>query len=201
MKSKLLVLTLAPAMLIATARLTAEGEPTEAAGTKPPGKHHEEMIRRFDADGDGKLNEEEKAAAKTAMQQRQGEAREEALKRFDANGDGKLDDAERATAREAMQKGQGGKMTDEQRAKARAEFEAYAAKYDADGDGKLSPDERKSAREAWAAENPEKAAKMRAAADKDGDGTVSDAERRAAAKEMRKKQRKSGGAEPAAAAE
>jgi Ca2+-binding EF-hand superfamily protein len=182
-------------MLIATARLTADGETSTASGDKPPGQHKQEMLQRFDKDGDGKLNDEEKAAAKAAMQQRQGDMREEALKRFDANGDGKLDDAERATAQEAMHKQRGGQMTDEQRAKARAEFQAYAAKHDKDGDGKLSPEERKSAREAWAAENPEAAARMRAAADKDGDGTISDAERKEAGKEMRKKHRKKGGDE------
>jgi Ca2+-binding EF-hand superfamily protein len=183
-------------MLIATAQLCGEGESTGAPGGKPPGKHHQEMMQRFDKDGDGQLNDEEKAAAKSAMQQRQGEMRGEALKRFDANGDGKLDDAERAAAREAMPKERGGHMTDEQREKARAEFEAFAARHDKDGDGKLSPDERKSARDAWAAENPEKAARMRAAADKDGDGMVSDAERKEAVREMRKKHRKKSPGEP-----
>jgi len=174
-------------MLIATARLAAADDAT------PSGKHHEEILKRFDKDGDGKLNDEEKAAAKAAATERRDEMRDEALARFDANGDGKLDDTERAALREAMQKERGGKMTDEQREKVRAEFEAYAAKYDKDGDGKLSPEERKTARDAWAAEHPEAAAKIREAVDKDGDGTISAKERRVAAKEVRKKRKQGGG--------
>ncbi|MBE2215413.1 MAG: EF-hand domain-containing protein [Opitutaceae bacterium] len=201
MKSKFLVLTLAPAMLIATAALVAADDAADAPSGKPTAKHHEEMIARFDKDGDGKLNEEEMAAAKAAAAERRGEMHDAALQRFDANGDGKLDDTERATAREAMKANRGAGLTDEQRAKARAEFEAYAAKYDKDGDGKLSAAERKAAREAWAAEHPEAAAKLREAADKDGDGVVSDKERRAAAREMRKKQHKKNAGEAGATGE
>ncbi len=60
----------------------------------------EGAMKRFDKNGDGKLDDAEKAEAKAAREQ----MREEALKRFDKDGDGKLNDAERAEAREAMKK-------------------------------------------------------------------------------------------------
>jgi hypothetical protein len=53
------------------------------------------MLERFDANKDGVLDPEEKAAAKAAFEQR----RAEFVKRFDTNGDGKLDDTEREAAR------------------------------------------------------------------------------------------------------
>lgn len=49
------------------------------------------LLNRFDANRDGKLDEGEKAAAKTAWE----DHRLELIARFDANADGKLDEAER----------------------------------------------------------------------------------------------------------
>ena len=46
------------------------------------------MIKKFDKDGDGKLNEEERKAAEEAR-------KAEMLKRFDKDGDGKISDEER----------------------------------------------------------------------------------------------------------
>jgi Ca2+-binding EF-hand superfamily protein len=56
---------------------------------------HKEMIAKFDKDGDGKLNEEERKAAHAAMEK-------EMLAKFDKDGDGKLSDEEKKAAREAM---------------------------------------------------------------------------------------------------
>lgn len=64
------------------------------------------MVGKFDADGDGKLNETERAAAKAHMEQRMRtrmEKKLERLKAVDADGDGKISDAEWAAAREKMQ--------------------------------------------------------------------------------------------------
>ena len=47
--------------------------------------NREEMIKKFDKDGDGKLNEEERAAVREEMKGR----KDELLKKFDADGDGK----------------------------------------------------------------------------------------------------------------
>ncbi len=102
---------------------------------KPTGERRgplQEMIKKFDKDGDGKLNEEERQAARKAFVARRGAAGGrpflgEILKRFDKDGDGKLSDEERAAARAEGQK-------------RRAEL---MKKFDKDGDSKLSPEERK----------------------------------------------------------
>ncbi len=78
------------------------------------------VIQKFDKDGDGKLNEEER----TAMREEMRKNREKA---FDKNGDGKLDETERAAMQEARK--------------------AREKAFDKDGDGKLSPEERKAMRE------------------------------------------------------
>lgn len=76
----------------------------------PGGKWREEVLRRFDANHDGKLDEAERAAAREAWKKEHPEAaahmekrRQEMLQRFDRNGDGKLDAAERKTLQDAWQ--------------------------------------------------------------------------------------------------
>ncbi len=67
------------------------------------------IMQRFDKDGDGKLNADERAAAEKAREEmgkggKKGmPSREEMTKRFDKNGDGKLDEEERQAARKAVQ--------------------------------------------------------------------------------------------------
>jgi hypothetical protein len=62
-------------------------------------RHH--LLKRFDTDGDHKLSDEERAAAKEAVKVCWKKLHARLLEKFDANHDGKLDDAERAAAREA----------------------------------------------------------------------------------------------------
>ena len=75
----------------------------------------EEMLRHFDADGDGKLSEEEERAMREAMRDFRGRGgpmrfqREELVKQFDADGDGKLNDEERKAARKYIQEKRGSK--------------------------------------------------------------------------------------------
>ncbi len=74
------------------------------------------MLRKFDTDGDGQLNDEERAAAekhiKAYRKDREGRRRD-MHERFDANGDGQIDDAERAAMREWMSQRNGRKSSDE----------------------------------------------------------------------------------------
>jgi Ca2+-binding EF-hand superfamily protein len=108
------------------------------------------VIEKFDTDGDGQLNEKERAAAR--------EARKAHMQQFDTDGDGKLNEEERETMRAAMEekrgerpegeegkqgkKGKGRKPTPEQR-------KAMMEKYDADGDGQLSEEERETMKADW----------------------------------------------------
>ncbi len=82
--------------------------------------NREEMLRQFDKDGDGKLDDTEREAMRTTMAARFGSggfgdrtnarprlSQEELVKRFDKNGDGKLDDEELAAMRESLGHGRG----------------------------------------------------------------------------------------------
>lgn len=75
--------------------------------TGPRGPMRQALLKRFDQDGDGRLNDSEKAEARKAGEDRRAKAkahRQEVLSRFDADGDGKLDDTERQAMRDAWQK-------------------------------------------------------------------------------------------------
>ncbi len=70
--------------------------PHRRGGPPPP-------EQRFDANHDGVLDEQERAAARQAIEAHRAERerrRAEFLERFDTNGDGRLDEAERAALRE-----------------------------------------------------------------------------------------------------
>lgn len=93
-------------------------QPEGAASSDAPGGaprfNPEEMMKQFDKNGDGELDEQEREAMRAAMAARGGRgggprlSREEMLKRFDKNGDGELDESERAAMRES-QGGRGGR--------------------------------------------------------------------------------------------
>jgi len=87
------------------------------------------MLHKADTDGDGRLSDAEREAAKAKFQ----EKRKEFVAKHDQDGDGTLNDAERAAAREAI----------------KARLMEAKNKFDTDGDGKLNEAERKAAREAF----------------------------------------------------
>lgn len=74
---------------------------------RPERKVPPRILEKFDADGDGKLNKEEREAAKAARGERMKERKQEMLEKFDKDGDGELNDEEKAAMKEAMKKGPG----------------------------------------------------------------------------------------------
>lgn len=86
------------------------------------------MVKQFDANGDGALDDAERGALREAFEAKRAARRAETLAKFDANGDGMLSDGERT-----------------------AMMEAHAAKrfaaLDTDGDGALSLAEFQAGRE------------------------------------------------------
>ena len=87
--------------LFAGAAFAAAGVGLVGAGiavAHPGGPGREGRIARFDANGDGQLDETERQAMRAAHEAR----RAEMVKKFDANHDGALDDAERETARKTF---------------------------------------------------------------------------------------------------
>ncbi|MDI1248839.1 MAG: EF-hand domain-containing protein [Lacunisphaera sp.] len=191
MKARPLGLCLLSAVLCGLPAL-AQTEPRPDAA-KPDGsgqleKRRQEMLRRFDVNGDGKLDEAEKAAMKEARKKPAavrgsgdigslgGSAEpaglgggdrylREMMKRYDKDGDGKLDETELAELiknRNAAGPGAPGARLREQMVKL----------FDKDGDGQLNPDERAAA-EQFRADQVKRY-------DKNGDGQL-DAEERAEA--------------------
>lgn len=79
--------------------LAPSTRPNSAATAAP--MSYEEILRRYDKNGDGKIDEAEKTAARAAAREQMATTRSqrfgEFLSRFDKNGDGKLDDSEKAS--------------------------------------------------------------------------------------------------------
>ena len=114
-----------------------------ADDTAPANKdRRQEILKRFDANGDGKLDATEREAAKAAMPERRGDGpkdgvagkiRERAKDRLDTDGDGKISESERAAGEAVMR----AEIVNRPRAMARV---------DTDGDGQISDTEWAAAR-------------------------------------------------------
>lgn len=119
MKTKALII-IAAAIGLSGAAHAEEGE-----GKRERGEHKlpPEIIAKFDKDGDGKLNEEEREAAKAAREEMEAARKQEMLDKFDMDKDGTLNEAEREAMRTEMKK-------------------RMLEKFDKDGNGELSEEER-----------------------------------------------------------
>jgi Ca2+-binding EF-hand superfamily protein len=74
-----------------------EDQKPEEKKPEVQGFDRDAFIRKYDKNGDGKLDDKERLAARKERQ-------EELIKQYDKNGDGKLDNKERQAAREEFQK-------------------------------------------------------------------------------------------------
>jgi Ca2+-binding EF-hand superfamily protein len=185
---------LLPATLFLASRLQAAdaGPAGNPAAPAPAATglsaREQDLLKRFDKNHDGKLDEDEIAAAHEAMLQERmdrqaaaaqapgvGQFQAKLLEMFDKNHDGRLDDEERAEARkyvEANGLGPGGAVREE-----------LMKRFDKNGDGKLDADEQAALqkflqeRRAQGANGP---AAMRQLLlqqfDKNGDGKIDEAE-------------------------
>ncbi len=139
-----------------------------------------QFLKKYDKNGDGVLDKEERALAKKAMQEKSADLDEkrqkhakDVIKRFDKDGDGKLSEEELTVFLDEQRK-----MFEKMRGNRINRFgrnlpKEILAKYDKNGDGKLNRNERR--------EMFKDSAKRRAALiqkyDKDGDGKLSEEER------------------------
>ena len=97
MKTKLLITI----PLFISATLLGTSDPT-GDSKSPNFPFRDQIVKRFDIDGDGRLSMDERSTMRKKMQGR----KEELMQKFDANGDGILDNEERTTIRKAFQKRQ-----------------------------------------------------------------------------------------------
>ena len=141
-------------------------------------QNYKEYIKKWDKNGDGRLDEDEKAAAHAEMRKEgpagEGELRKRVIKRFDKDGDGRLNDAERAEAekaREMLERNGGvdrfrervlkrfdhdgdGHLNETEQAEADKFRAEQLKKFDANGDGKLNEAEREKALQAFMDNRP-----------------------------------------------
>lgn len=123
--------------VLATFAVAASANPQ---GPRPhrPGGPPKALIEKFDTDGDGKLSEQEREAAKAAM----GEKRDAFIAKYDKDGDGKLNEEERKAAKEEW------KAQDRPKPPGGPSRERIIKRFDKDGDGKLNEEEREAAKAA-----------------------------------------------------
>lgn len=83
--------------------------PTPDPQPAPPCRnpHFKHIMAKFDANKDGQLDEQEKAAMKAAFEARKAEFEKKMLEKFDANKDGQLDDQEKSAMKEEFAKHRG----------------------------------------------------------------------------------------------
>ena len=95
-------------LLIAALATSLTAAPPEGGKGKKPGpggpRHGPpaSVIKQFDADGDGKLNQAEQAKARAAMEKRRFAGHADRLKEFDKDGDGKLTGDEQLAALKSL---------------------------------------------------------------------------------------------------
>ena len=143
--------------------LFAAVEKQESEEKKGPGfPSRGEILKKFDTDQDGKLNEEERANLRKEMSGGKRPLPMLLAKKFDKDGDGKLSEDERAAFRKEMA------------SKGRKLPPHLMQRFDTDGDGTLSEEERAGAKQAWEDRKKEMIKKF----DADGNGELSVEERR-----------------------
>ncbi len=142
---------------------------------KAPPPH---LLKKFDKDGDGKLNEQERAMARQCMEKKIAELKEKrkqhlkkVIEKFDKDGDKKLSEEELSAFLNEQRK-MFRKMRDPKRHCLPKEI---IAKFDKDGDGELNKEER----QAMFKDAKERRAAFIKKFDKDGDGKLSEEEKEA----------------------
>ena len=189
MKNKILTLAALTALTPLWAQEPPPPPPDNAAGVLERGKREPGMdpalriqiIKQFDADGDGRLNKEEREAAERVLREKRMDLDEMKAKharniiaKFDSDGDGKLDEKEVMAFLDEQRRMMD--MNRKKRANRRGNFampKDLLAKYDKDGDGRLSLEERRSMHDDMRSRREALLKKY----DADGDGKLNDAER------------------------
>lgn len=191
MKNRSVTLSLLTATLFAVPALAADAPPAATPPPPPPGlgpqgPWREEMMKRFDQDQDGQLNDAERAAAREAMRERWG-ARAAKGHRFAPGRHGQPPEWMRRELHRWFAQQWGGPQGHGPRwhagpAGPRGPMHAkLMQRFDLDQDGKLSEAERaalKQAAEERRAQHAQNRKDVLARFDQDGDGKLGDAERK-----------------------
>ena len=84
------------------------------------------LLKKYDLNNDGVLDEKEKAAFEADKAKKKSEMEAKHLEKYDTNKDGKLDESERAAAKAAKEEAAEKKKAELQKKKEKAEKEASA---------------------------------------------------------------------------
>lgn len=144
------------------------------AATRPSRRVSPELMKKFDLNGNGKLEEPERRAMMDDMRKKR---RQEMLERYDTDGDGELSAEERKAMHEAFRK--------RHRDRSEAWHDLAVRHFDADGDGELSDAEQAEAREFGKEFGKVFKDMRRQQMDIDGDGEISEQEKQQARVEQR----------------
>ena len=87
------------AIIVSSSAFLAAAAAPDAGGPRAEGKHHQEMLEKFDANHDGKLDDGEKATARAALADRLKAKHSDLLAKLDADHDGQLSEAEMKAGR------------------------------------------------------------------------------------------------------
>jgi len=137
MKTTKILTACTAAALTITMNANAQGGEKKGKRAAGPLK---EMREKFDKDGDGELNDAERAELKKEIMKRREVNQAKMLQRFDTDKDGEISHEEKKAARPVL-------------SKERKEIKEAALKeFDKDGDGTLSADERKGTKQ-WIQKN------------------------------------------------
>jgi len=141
-------------------------------------QRRKELLEKYDADGNGEFDEDEREKMRDDYRKRAEEQRKQwELQRYDANKDGELDEQE--LAKQAADREEREKRMAEWRAQAEERRKKWIAEWDTDGDGELSDEERKAMQETYRRQAEERRKEWIAEWDTDGNGELSDEERKA----------------------
>ena len=179
----------------ARVRIEDRHDSSPPKSSPPDEDRFRELLERFDANGDGDLDEQERERAGEEFRRQRDR---ELLDEFDEDGDGELNDKERAAARRVLERRfhNPGEHRHDQTVDRRDSdenrrvrdpsqpdedhFREFLESFDENGDGMLDEEERERAREAFRRHRQRELVEH---FDRDGDGELND-EERAAAREV-----------------
>lgn len=202
-KSDLTTLLTAATLFLSFGVLNATAQDYNQGGPKANAspERHAAMMKIADTNGDGQVDEAERAAMKEQRREKMAQ-NPRFLERADTNGDGQISEAEMMAAQKNMEKmrerrkSAKGDRNDRGGDKAQMRRAYLLGKYDADGDRKLNETERTAMRSAVEAEmrsRAEEHLQKLNAVDVNKDGKFSDEEWEAAKKDMMKDGLRQGG--------
>jgi hypothetical protein len=129
MKTQRLLLVALLGLVTAAPLAAADQSPDRGPHPRLKAMLRRHLFRKADTDGDRRLSEAERSAARTKFEER----RSTIVARHDKDGDGTLSESEKAAARDQV----------------RTRLQNAKATHDTDGDGTLNPTERQAARDAF----------------------------------------------------